>query len=197
MLSNGAVLHAAVNSGSLDMMAHVLELGAKVDERDSLTTMGFDRYGTPLLRAIANGKTDAVRFLLEKGASTTARGPTMRGHEGKTAMEMVREDWVVDEIRKMVEEVGERGSGETEKEKEGGEKEGKGTEKEREVEREGGGAEEREVEEREGRGMEKEREAKERDGGGTEKEREVEEVEERESGGMDFTTWPVPQGWRI
>ena len=83
-------------------MARVVELGADVDERDSIHTIGYECHGTPLLRAIKKGKTDAVRFLLEKGAGTTARG-----YNGETAMEMVKEHWVVDEIRKMVEEVGE------------------------------------------------------------------------------------------
>ena len=148
MLSNAAALHAAVEGGSVDMMARVLELGADVNEWDSLTTMGYESYGTPLLRAIVKGKTDAVRFLLEKGASTTTRG-----HKGETAMEMVKGDWVADEIRKMVEEVAV------------GEREGTGMEKEREVE------------ERDGKGTEKEREVEERDGKGTEKERGVEERE--------------------
>jgi len=121
-------MHAAVDSGSVDMMAHVLELGVDVDERDNWTNMGYYWYGTPLLRAIEKGKTDAVRFLLEKGASTTARGHvgmTAERHVGWTALEMVKRDWVIDEIRKMVEEVGER--------------EGKGTE---EDPRSGGGSEE-------------------------------------------------------
>ena len=39
VLSNVSILHADVDGGSLDMMAHVLELGADVNERDSLNTM--------------------------------------------------------------------------------------------------------------------------------------------------------------
>src|SRR2546430_14976723 len=45
VLSNAAALHAAVEGGSIDMMARVLELGADVNERDSLTTMGYESYG--------------------------------------------------------------------------------------------------------------------------------------------------------
>jgi len=136
LIAHGAVLsyadsiHVAVDSGNLEMMAHLLELGADIEQLDSLTTMGQDRHGTPLLRAIAKGKTDMVRFLLENWASTTAKG-----HSGETPMKMVREDWVIDEIRKIVEEVGERGPKRTERERDRGEKEGKMTEMEQGVER--------------------------------------------------------------
>lgn len=106
VLSNAAALHAAVEGGNVDMMARVLELGADVDEPDGLWTMGPQVYCTPLLRAIEQGKIDAVRFLLEKGASTVKMG-----RRRETALQMVKNDWVVDEIRKMVEEVGERGNG--------------------------------------------------------------------------------------
>jgi hypothetical protein len=146
VLSRASSMHVAVESGSLDMMTHLLELGADIEQLDSLTTMGHECHGTPLLRAIAKGKTDAVRFLLENGASTTTRG-----RNGETPMKMVREDWVADEIRKMVEEVGERGPRVTEREREN---EGKGTEKEREVEE---GA---------GNGTEKDREGERRESGG-------------------------------
>jgi hypothetical protein len=160
VLSYADTVHVAVDSGSLDMMAYLLELGADIEQLDSVTTMGHSCHGTPLLRAIAKGKTDAVRFLLENGASTTARG-----HNGETPMKMVREDWVADEIRKMVEEVGEREPRGTGKGREGGEKEGEGTEKEREVE--------------------------ERDGKETEKDR---EEERRESGGMGDRVFVGPVG---
>lgn len=98
VLSNAAALHAAVEGGSVDMMTRVLELGADVDEPDGIFTMGHEVYFTPLLRAIEQGKTDAVRFLLEKGASTRKWG-----RRKETALEMVRNGWVLDEIRKIVE----------------------------------------------------------------------------------------------
>jgi len=124
ILSNAKALHMAVEGGNVDMIAHMLELGVDVDQPDGVSTMGPEVYSTPLLRAIEQGKTDAVRLLLEKGASTTKVG---RGRE--TALEMVRKDWVVDEIRKMVEEVGERGSAWTEEKNEVGKREGQETEK--------------------------------------------------------------------
>jgi hypothetical protein len=113
VLSNATAMHSAVNGGSVDMIARLLELGANVEEKDTLMTMGHDRYGTPLLRAVAKGKVDAVRFLLENGASVTKKsqlkelGSALSG-EGETALELVKKDWVDDEIRKLVEEVGER-----------------------------------------------------------------------------------------
>ena len=112
VLSNAVVLHAAVEGGNLDMIAHVLELGVDVDQPDGIV-MGREVYYTPLLRAIEQGKTDAVRLLLAKGASTVKTG-----RRKETALDMVKNDWVVDEIRKMVVEVGERGSGWKEKKQE-------------------------------------------------------------------------------
>lgn len=109
LLSNASALHAAVEGGKVDIMARLLELGADVDEPDGLLTMGLEVYFTPLLRAIEQGKTNAVRLLLEKGASTMRKGR----HE-ETALEMVKRDWVDAEIRKMVEQVGERGRGDEE-----------------------------------------------------------------------------------
>jgi hypothetical protein len=148
VLSYAAILHAAVDGGSIDMIAHVLELGADVDERDTVTTMGWECYGTPLLRAIHKGKTDAVRLLLENGASTTISA-MIRGKQVETALELVKRDWVVGEIRKMVEKVGERGPKGAEKEREVEERDGKGTDS---------------------KGTEKERDAEEGDGKVTEKE---------------------------
>jgi len=80
-------------------MARALELGANVNERDSIQTMGWECYGTPLLRGIVTRKTEAVRFLLERGADTTTER-----FKGENAIEMVKKKWVADEIRKMVEE---------------------------------------------------------------------------------------------
>jgi hypothetical protein len=48
-------------------MARVLELGADINEGDDMLKTGFPTYGTPLLRAIKTGETEAVRFLLERG----------------------------------------------------------------------------------------------------------------------------------
>ena len=53
------------------MMARVLKLGADIDEGDDIRKTGFPAYGTPLFRAIISRKTEAVRFLLERGASVT------------------------------------------------------------------------------------------------------------------------------
>jgi len=80
------------------MMARVLELGADVDELDSIETIGWPYFGTSLLRAIKTGRTEAVRFLLERGADLTRRE-----HGGETALEMVRRGEVVGEIRELVE----------------------------------------------------------------------------------------------
>ena len=98
MLANAAALHAAVEGGSLAMMSRVLELGADVDELDCIETIGWPCFGTPLLRAIRTGRTEAVKFLLERDADLTKRG-----HGGKTALEMVRREEVLGEIRELVE----------------------------------------------------------------------------------------------
>jgi ankyrin repeat protein len=117
VLSNAAVMHAAVEGGSLDMMAHLLKLGADVDEVDNFMTIGYDCYGLPLLRAVHKGKTDVVRFLLENGASIMRSG-----HSGETALEKVKAHWVKDEIRKMVEEAGAKEGTARSKEKTGDER---------------------------------------------------------------------------
>jgi hypothetical protein len=189
-INYGAVMHVAVDGGSLDMMAHLLELGANIDQLDSLNNMADNRYGRPLLRAIAKGKTEAVKFLLENGASTT-----MKGHDGETAMDMVKNDWVVDEIRKMVEEVGERGPmGPVEKivvvetygqgtanERVVEKRESGGTEKDREGEdKDSGEVEKQKVEEKDDKGTEKDREEEERDNGGTEEEQAQAQEQEQE-----------------
>jgi ankyrin repeat protein len=106
VLSNASVLHAAVEGESQEMMSHLLSLGVDVDQTDSYWTMGFPPYVTPLLRAILKGKVDAVRFLLDNGASTMKR--TTEYHGSKTALELVEEEGVSIDIRTIVEIVGRR-----------------------------------------------------------------------------------------
>ena len=65
VLANAAALHAAVEGGSVAMMARVLELSTNVDELDSIKTLGWECYSTLLLREIMRGRTEAVRILLE------------------------------------------------------------------------------------------------------------------------------------
>jgi ankyrin repeat protein len=111
-LSNAATLHAAVEGKSHDMLAHLLNLGVDVDQKDSYQTMGLPLYTTPLLRAIVRGKPDAVKFLLDNGAKTMKRVPPFYRtpfSRSKTALDLVKEDGVSIDIRAMVEEVGERG----------------------------------------------------------------------------------------
>ena len=50
------------------------------------------------MRAIKTGETEAVRFLLERGASVTKPG-----YDGLTPLEVVRREEVVGEIRELVE----------------------------------------------------------------------------------------------
>jgi len=104
IFSNGSLVHAAVKGGSLEMIIHVLELGGCVNEQDSFNTMGcgasWGSCGLPLLRAIGDGKTEVVRLLLEKGADCKMK----RFRDGMTALEMVKEDWVLSDIRFLVEE---------------------------------------------------------------------------------------------
>jgi ankyrin repeat protein len=102
--SNAATLHAAVDGGSLTMIFHLLNLGVDVDQLDTYKTMGFPCYTTPLLRAIKHGKSDVIRALLNAGASTNIR--IGEYFSDKTALELVQEDGVSTEIRRMVEEAG-------------------------------------------------------------------------------------------
>jgi hypothetical protein len=67
--------------------------------------MAYPFYGTSLLRAINKGKTDVFKFLLDNGANTIAKTP---GPKVMTALELVRTPEVSDNIRKVVEEIGER-----------------------------------------------------------------------------------------
>jgi hypothetical protein len=84
-VANAKLMHAATASGRVSAMAPVLELGADINEGDCMLKTGFPTYGTPLLRAIKTGKTEAVRFLLERGASTTKTW-----YDGLTPLEVVR-----------------------------------------------------------------------------------------------------------
>jgi hypothetical protein len=51
------------------------------------------------------GKADVVRFLLENGASTTKKTSWLKV---ETALDMVKNNSVSNEIRQMVEDIGER-----------------------------------------------------------------------------------------
>jgi ankyrin repeat protein len=99
VLSNAAPMHAAAGEQNIEIMAHLLELGVDLDERESMT-LGRPSYGSPLLRAMFSGKPQAVRFLLDHGASTLSAVPA--------AMDLSNTDRIQGEIRKMVIEVGER-----------------------------------------------------------------------------------------
>jgi hypothetical protein len=112
-LANAKLMHAATAGGRVSAMARVHELGADINEGDDVLKTGFPTYGTPLLRAIKTGETEAVRFLLEKGASVTKPG-----YDGLTLLEVVRMECcggyspcrahgkeIVPEIRELVETV--------------------------------------------------------------------------------------------
>ena len=76
-LANAKLMHAATVGRRVSAMACVLELSADINEGDDMLKTGFPTYGTPLLRVIKMGKTEAVRFLLERGASVTKPGYTI------------------------------------------------------------------------------------------------------------------------
>jgi ankyrin repeat protein len=71
ILANGETpLMMAARTGRVAVMAALLEKGAKVDEKEKL------RGTTALMWAAANSNTDAVRFLISKGADVSARSGT-------------------------------------------------------------------------------------------------------------------------
>jgi hypothetical protein len=104
IFSSGSLVHAAVKGESLEMIIHILELGGCADERNHFLTMGYDSCGLPLLRAIEEEKTEVARLLLEKGADWKMR----RSQDEMTALEKVEEDWVLSDIRCLVEEAEDR-----------------------------------------------------------------------------------------
>jgi hypothetical protein len=55
-VTNAKLMHAATASGRVSAMAHVLELGADINEGDCMFKTVFPTYGTPLLRAIKTGR---------------------------------------------------------------------------------------------------------------------------------------------
>ena len=83
--ANAKLMHPAIESRDVTVIAHVLHLGADVDEADDLFKTGYPIYRTPLLRAIKLGDTDAVAFLLEKGANVMKAG-----HDGFTPLDIVK-----------------------------------------------------------------------------------------------------------
>ena len=83
--ANAKLMHPAIESRDVTVIAHVLHLGADVDEADDLFKTGYPIYRTPLLRAIKLGDTDAVAFLLENGANVMKAG-----HDGFTPLDIVK-----------------------------------------------------------------------------------------------------------
>ena len=70
-LANGETpLMMAARTGKVPVLAALLEKGVKVDEKEKL------RGTTALMWAAANSNTDAVRFLISKGADVSARSGT-------------------------------------------------------------------------------------------------------------------------
>ena len=70
-LANGETpLMMAARTGRIPVMAALLEKGVKVDQKERL------RGTTALMWAAANSNTDAVRFLISKGADVSARSGT-------------------------------------------------------------------------------------------------------------------------
>jgi len=68
-LRGARALHLAANFGAVPMLALVLDSGADTESRD-------DDGRTPLFRAAAQGHTEAVRLLLDRGAEVDAREGT-------------------------------------------------------------------------------------------------------------------------
>ena len=70
-LANGETpLMMAARTGSVPVLAALLKKGVKVDDKEKL------RGTTALMWAAANSNTDAVRFLISKGADVSARSGT-------------------------------------------------------------------------------------------------------------------------
>jgi ankyrin repeat protein len=84
-LAKAKLMHPAIESRDVTVIAHVLHLGADVDETDDLFKTGYPIYRTPLLRAIKLGDTDAVAFLLENGANVMKAG-----YDGFTPLDIVK-----------------------------------------------------------------------------------------------------------
>lgn len=98
VLANASVVHAAVQGGSLEMVIHVLDLGADINQWDGPEKMGYDFWGRPVLRAISMGRIDLARLLVERGADVISYG-----REKKTALDLVREDNVMPDMRLLIE----------------------------------------------------------------------------------------------
>jgi hypothetical protein len=89
ILSNAATMHAAAEGENIEIMAHLLKLGVGVDQMDGITTMGYACYDSPLLQAMLLGKPQAVRFLLDHGASTLRKLPGRGWQNSKERLQWI------------------------------------------------------------------------------------------------------------
>eukprot|EP01120_Amphizonella_sp_Union-15-10_P003673 TRINITY_DN1408_c0_g2_i1.p1 TRINITY_DN1408_c0_g2~~TRINITY_DN1408_c0_g2_i1.p1 ORF type:complete len:130 (-),score=32.53 TRINITY_DN1408_c0_g2_i1:26-415(-) len=73
-------LHYAADMGQAAIIEYLISKGAKVNVTDAFGI-------TPLLAAVYEGHTDAVKLLLKHGADTKAKGP-----DGQTALQAAEKD---------------------------------------------------------------------------------------------------------
>ncbi|KAF2681591.1 ankyrin [Lentithecium fluviatile CBS 122367] len=104
LIQHGAVLsyadpaHCAVESGNPAMLSKILELGASVEPPDSTRHFARETYfGSPLIRAVTQGKAEMVEILLEHRANIYRKDA-----RGRSALGLVEGSGMNAEIRAIV-----------------------------------------------------------------------------------------------
>jgi hypothetical protein len=84
-LQASIALHSAAQANQVDMVAHLIKLGADVNQLDEAHVDPLYSWGTPLHHCVMRGAVDTASYLLESGAD-----PTIQNRLGSTALDVAK-----------------------------------------------------------------------------------------------------------